>query len=417
MRAPPQHKLMEAARRWGARVTPLLVEWKHAHILAAVLLVWELVACVAILKRVPYTKIDWDAYMEEVAGPLDRNEWDYSELRGETGPLVYPAGFVYIYGALRLLGAADDVRAAQCVFVGVYVLTQALVMATYIRAAPKRMPAWTLLLLCVSKRMHSLYVLRLFNDCWAMLLLYASVWSFACNRWAIGCGIYSLAVSVKMNIFLFAPGLLFLLIEACGVYGAARHISLCALIQLALGAPFLYTNPVAYLTRAFGGFGDLNQQWSVNWKFVPAACFHSRGFVLALLALHLGALGWLAWRRWPQAGGMTSRRPLEAEHVLTVLLTSNFAGVAFSRSLHFQFYTWYWHAVPFLLWRAPRFPLLLKLATFVLLEYAWSYGLDRATGSSTAVSSCMLQLAHVLLLIAIWSSPQNQAQRMADKVM
>ena len=53
------------------------------------------------------------------------------------------------------------------------------------------------------------------------------------------------------------------------------------------------------------------------------------------------------------------------------------AGVAFSRSLHFQFYTWYWHAIPLLLWRAPRLPLPLKLAVYGLLEYSWSYGLDR----------------------------------------
>lgn len=42
------------------------------------------------------TEIDWVAYMQEVKGFLD-GERDYRNLRGDTGPLVYPAGFVYVY--------------------------------------------------------------------------------------------------------------------------------------------------------------------------------------------------------------------------------------------------------------------------------------------------------------------------------
>lgn len=42
------------------------------------------------------TEIDWVAYMQEVEGFL-HGERNYFNLRGDTGPLVYPAGFVYIY--------------------------------------------------------------------------------------------------------------------------------------------------------------------------------------------------------------------------------------------------------------------------------------------------------------------------------
>lgn len=37
------------------------------------------------------TEIDWVAYMQEVEGVVN-GTWDYTKLRGDTGPLVYPAG-------------------------------------------------------------------------------------------------------------------------------------------------------------------------------------------------------------------------------------------------------------------------------------------------------------------------------------
>lgn len=46
------------------------------------------------------TEIDWIAYMEEVAPVVDHKNYDYSQLEGNTGIIVYPAGFVYIYSLL-----------------------------------------------------------------------------------------------------------------------------------------------------------------------------------------------------------------------------------------------------------------------------------------------------------------------------
>ena len=50
------------------------------------------------------------------------------------------------------------------------------------------------------------------------------------------------------------------------------------------------------------------------------------------------------------------------------MLSCNFVGVVFARSLHFQFYCWYWHAMPFLLWRADGLPLVVKVAVMAALE-------------------------------------------------
>jgi alpha-1,3-mannosyltransferase len=40
-----------------------------------------------IVFKVPYTEIDWKAYMQEVEGFLNGSR-DYYELKGDTGPLV-----------------------------------------------------------------------------------------------------------------------------------------------------------------------------------------------------------------------------------------------------------------------------------------------------------------------------------------
>lgn len=111
----------------------------------------------------------------------------------------------------------------------------------------------------------------------------------------------SLAVSIKMNIFLFAPGLLVLLLLSYGWAGTLPRLALCAVIQLILGAPFLVTNPTGYIIRAF----DLSRQfffkWTVNWRFLPEWLFLHRGFHALLLALHLTVLVAFAYKHWTRS--------------------------------------------------------------------------------------------------------------------
>jgi alpha-1,3-mannosyltransferase len=475
-------------------------EWPLASRLIPLLLAGELALCLLIVARVRYTPIDWKAYMQEVEGPLVHGNFNYSELRGETGPLVYPGGFVALYGALRRLAGGDgsDVRPAQWALAACYVCTLGAVALCHAAARPRHMPPWSLLLVCVSLRLHSIYVLRLFNDGWAMLGFWLACLCFCRGRWRIGCVCYSLGTSVKANVLLSAPGLLVLLLQAHGLYGALGHIALCAAVQLVLGLPFLLTSPFAYVRGALGGFGDLQQKWSVNWKLMPAPIFYHRAFPLALAALHLACLAALAAYVWTaRQGGL--RRAIQAradgararsaalhpEHVLTTLVGCNAVGVLFARSLHFQFYCWYAHGVPLLLWRCDKLPLPLKLACVALLEcapksrleaaadasaarrecrrrraltsppplppprshaaaapsrsvtaarsrcgraalsppsrvarrYAWSYGLERVEGTSTVASSACLQIAHAVLLYAIWRAepPPLHADEADDK--
>ena len=71
------------------------------------------------------------AYMEEVGGFLG-GELDYAQLKGQTGPLVYPAGFVYLYSALfYLTDHGNDILRAQYIFLALYLATTAVVMLIY----------------------------------------------------------------------------------------------------------------------------------------------------------------------------------------------------------------------------------------------------------------------------------------------
>ena len=94
-----------------------------------------------------------------------------------------------------------------------------------------------------------------------------------------------------------------------------------------------------------------------------------------------------------------------------MLASCHAVGVVFARSLHYQFYCVYWHALPLLLWRCEALPLPLKLTTLALLEYAWSYGVDKSEGTPTAASAAALQLAHVGVLYAVWRAPPAAIRR------
>ncbi len=107
------------------------------------------------------TEIDWKAYMEEVEGFLS-GERDYSKIQGNTGPLVYPAGFLYIFSALRAATEnGSNIFLAQLIFVGVYLTNLLAVFVLYLQSGQVELILSVCLVL--SKRIHSIYMLRMFN--------------------------------------------------------------------------------------------------------------------------------------------------------------------------------------------------------------------------------------------------------------
>lgn len=383
-------------------VLDLLFNPKRTALVGALLLVWEAVFNVLIIRHVPYTEIDWVAYMEEVEGPLVHGEWDYAKLGGCTGHLPYPAGFVYVFAGLRLLtDGGKNILRAQYIFAGLHVALLACVFAIY-RRMP-RMPPYVLILLCLSHRVHSIFALRLFNDGVAMLLLYAAVLVFLSDYWLAGCVLFSAAVSIKMNVLLFAPGLLVLLLKRHGVRRTSLHLAVCAALQLALAVPFVQANAWSYISRSFNLGRAFEFKWTVNLKFLGEELFGNKALAAGLLAAHVAVLLVFARVRWLFFEGgfmricsMTGR--IEPMHVVAVLFSSNFIGIAFARTLHYQFLVWYFHTLPFLLW-ATDMPVSVALAIQAAIEYAFN------VFPATSLSSAVLALAHGVVLVLVLVAP------------
>lgn len=388
------------------------------------LVLGEVVLCALIIRFRSYTEIDWSTYMEQVAMVQDGGEYRYEHIGGTQGPLVYPAGFVWLYGGLRSL-TQGLVRRAQPWFAAMLVADAAAMGAVYCRAFGERNETRRLFrplglaLLAASRRAHSVFVLRLFNDAPCATLTHAAVLALVEDWTLAACALFSLAVSVKMSALLYAPAWYVVLAARGGHRGAISGVAICALVQLVLGWPFLRADALSYATRAFDLGRGFKHKWSVNFRWVPCSpiadetaladcvgAFSSRAFKIATLATHVGLLVVFAQRRWCRGGlwwfFRRPRRHLTKLEQVAMLFECNLVGVACARSLHFQFCVWYANSLPFLL-ACVELPLLARALLLVALEAAWNpWG---GSDSSSPASSLLLTLAHATLLLALLASP------------
>lgn len=489
--------------------------------------------------------------MEQITHVVDNGQRNYTLIEGGTGPIVYPAGHVAIYTLLwALTGKGADLLTAQNIFLYLYFLTHAIVLLGIYRitsiadpdresdqsssgnllrpstgatrepaknplgnAAPNQddsisaiaraLPGyvWAAVLLALSKRLHSIYVLRLFNDCFATFFVVIAVALTQRHKWSLSAIFFSLAVSVKMNALLFLPGAAIIYLQALGIFGAAKRTAVpFILIQILVALPFLVdfsplttlfkthlavaslplyelgrapetpptviqtliplaagylqalgsipvtqfiaavsqlrVSPYAfdYLSRAFEFSRVFLYKWTVNWRFVPEDIFLSPGFAKSLLGAHLATIvfgfashragWWLAPLKPAKAvraapGGsdyslaalvrslffensrvVLARRVfdgMDPDYVLSTLVSSNLIGILFARSLHYQFYSWFYWTVPYALYRASKvYSIPVALAIWASQEWAWN------TYPSTKISSIVVVNSLALMVLGLW---------------
>lgn len=402
--------------------------------------VWasDLVLTIFITLKVPYVNIDWETYMVQAEGVL-QGQRDYSRLAGPTGPIAYPAGFCWTFAAFRYfeLGVAQG----QVLFIVIYMTSVGVLLEVYRKAGA---PGWLMVLLMLSKRVHSVYVLRLFNDGIAQLFLYLSLLLFLQHRRVCFAIAYSVAVSIKMHPLLYCPAVGLSLVLSGGWAHALFLIMLMFLVQVGAAAPFLVANPAAYISRAFGGPGDLQQVWSVNWRMLPEAVFLSKRFAAWLLLAHLGLLATFAHKRWIAGGLLDPRlrrwcvRPLEGlqpdRDTVALWFACNFVGICCLRTIHFQYLVWYFHGVPLLAWYTVRPEERQGLAwvgrclvvagltlavevPYLLTQRGLARGPDghswETEGAASTKGSFVLLVAHVTLLLMLAVRWPSEGQRPA----
>lgn len=469
----------------------LVVSPAQVHVAAFFIIIVEFVLNIFIVESVTYTEIDWKAYMQECEGFLN-GTLDYSQLRGDTGPLVYPAGFVYIYSVLYYItNQGVNIKLAQYIFIFIYLLQLFFVLRIYIKT--RKVPPYVLVFtILTSYRIHSIHVLRMFNDPVAVLFLYISLNLFMDSKWTLGSVFYSSGVSVKMNILLFAPALLFFYLVNLGLKDTFKQLLICGVLQIVLGLPFLLGNPVAYLKGSFDVGRIFNHTWTVNYRFMEISMFESKFFHLTLLGIHIMLLliflpfciqyfrsycrlKYVQKQAQPQIdakncnnkakaklkgikdakqkqgkkteekekltkeqedflnsfetilqkskGGKTPAKEIETgegEHLYSInfdilsqlfilpMFIVNFIGVVCARSLHYQFYCWYFHSLPYLLWSC-NFSNIIRFLILALIELCWN------TYPSTNFTSALLHVCHITVLYGVYTKLSTEL-KMTSKI-
>lgn len=387
-----------------------------SRLIPVVLWAFDALLCWVIIKKIPYTEIDWTAYMEQVQQVVD-GEREYTKIRGGTGPLVYPAAHVWIYEALYYItDHGKNIRLAQDLFAGLYLLTLAIVMLCYKNA---RVPPYVLPMLVLSKRLHSVFMLRCFNDCFATFFLWLAILLFQHRAWATGALVYSWGVGIKMSLLLVLPAIGILIFFTQGVIGTLAVIGSMAGLQVLIAMPFLQY-PWAYASRAFEFSRQFFFKWTVNWRFAGEELFLSKQFSYTLLVLHASVLLTFIVTRWLPKTGKTIPDLLQAtlspdsqrrnwgplykafgpQYILTTILTANVIGLLFARSLHYQFYAYLAWSTPYLLWRSGLHPVLQYLL-WAMQEWAWN------VYPSTSISSAVVVGVMAITVAAVWFGPAD----------
>ncbi|KAJ7109258.1 mannosyltransferase [Mycena epipterygia] len=407
---------MSTLARLRRYVGLLLLDPRYFWWLASFIILGDYLFSQVIIHFVPYTEIDWETYMVQTDVYL-KGELDYSRITGPTGPLVYPAGHLHIHQLLhRITSAGTDIPLAQQIYGVLYIVSLTLTCTIYWLAGG--IPNWAVLLLPLSKRLHSIFFLRLFNDCWAVMFLQAAVVAYQTGYDDVGTLLFSAALSVKMSILLYLPALLVILFKRNGLMATFRHLVTLVASNALLALPFLEEDYWAYLRSAFDLSRVFLYKWTVNWRLVGEETFLSRQWANGLLFGHISALvafGLFVWckddggvwmvlkRGFRQPQLPASFSPLTADYIATIFFTSNLIGMIFARSLHYQFYSWYAQQLPFLAWRT-RYPVFVKIALLVGIEYSWN------VFPSTPFSSTVLLVANTSLLAGIWTGYPNGVQ-------
>ncbi|CCK68668.1 dolichyl-P-Man:Man(5)GlcNAc(2)-PP-dolichol alpha-1,3-mannosyltransferase KNAG_0B02260 [Huiozyma naganishii CBS 8797] len=399
-------------------ITHMLFNPDATLILLPILLLGESMALKFITKQIPYTEIDYEAYMEQIDMIVKDKNLNYAEIRGGTGPLVYPAGHVWIYRFMYwVTNGMEDLAMGQQFFRYLYIGTLFFQLLTYYEL---QIQPWCVVLACLSKRLHSIFILRLFNDCFETFFMVSSIYFFvkACKSkrrtpWVTLASVaYTFAVSVKMNGLLFLPGVLvaiYLLTDG-NLITSMTYVLGMAAWQIVVATPFLLHFPREYISGAFNFERQFFHHWSINWQFISEDVFLGQLFQRGLLITHIVLLVILILFKHVEIipdGIKSLVQPRTSVHKLSstelvntvpfILIMSNFIGIICARSLHYQFLSWYHWTIPILIhWS--KLPFFIGPIWYVCHEWCWNSYPPNDT-ASVLLFFCNTSLLSIILLV------------------
>jgi alpha-1,3-mannosyltransferase len=345
----------------------------------------------------PLHPIDYPTYQQQVQKWND-GICNYKDIWGTTGPLVYPAVHIWIFWLIGLV-AKDDFT-AQLIFMLIQLTMTWFVYRILEKTSPEPWLDATFFYFTVRGR--NVFVNGLFNDGISMIFVYLGyslLVQYPLRTRAIWMRVifaFSLAAGIKMSALLHAPGLLVVAIYDLGLKDTAIASIPSIFVHLLLAWPFLRCNAWSYLHNSFEFDREFHWFLSMNWKWLPEAVFHSRTWHVFLLSCTVVFMAIFAirWYRNPQKNNAS---------LIQYLFASHFVGIVFSRSLHYSFWIWYLHTIPFLLRRRP---LVIRIAMFAVLEIAWNHWQghkpwDMTQSFAVIRGSKIMTIAHFLILVML----------------
>ncbi|CAK1358619.1 unnamed protein product [Cercospora beticola] len=417
--SPPIMDLIQQA--WQVVIDPYYTRYT-----APLQLLGDAALCVLIILKIPYTEIDWTTYMQQITLYLS-GERNYAKISGSTGPLVYPAMHVHLYNLLHnLTSSGQNIFLAQQIFLVLYLFTLLLILSCYRKAG---VPPYILPLLSMSKRVHSIFMLRMFNDCFAVMFLWGAIWFWQRRLWTFGTVCFTLGVGVKMTLVLALPAVGMVLWQGVGRDKAFYQAQSMVQVQGLIAYPFIMGGLSSYLTRAFEFTRQFMFKWTVNWRFVGEETFLSKPFSYGLLATHAMILYTFIVGRWtrpslwtlpemihylfdppPKPEQNRIARRVTPDFILTSILSAMVIGCLCARSLHYQFFVYIAWSTPYLLWKSGM-PVTLIYAICAAQEWAWN------VYPSTNISSGVVVGCLAITVFSIWigTSPYLEQRRQQQK--
>ena len=120
-------------------------------------------------------------------------------------------------------------------------------------------------LLACSRRVHSIFILRCFNDCFAVTFTYLAVYFLMRSKILLSLVMFSIGISIKMSAILYLPAVLLNLNYHFGLIKTVLSMVFLVIMQVLIGLEWILYDWRAYVGKAFEFDRVFMFKWSVNW--------------------------------------------------------------------------------------------------------------------------------------------------------